>query len=101
MHRKCTLDKLLHQKDSEMKINITRALVAGYREDGARVNILPGIYEAEITNHLFPNTTSDEMAIQVNSALRDKPLLIRCSEYDNEIDWADKPNGANGAEIFI
>ena len=71
----------------EYKIEVLSNLLAGYRKNGSRINILRGVYSATLTKHYFSKYESTENALCIVGADGNDSLHIRCIEYSNEIDW--------------
>ena len=69
--------------------------LAGYSHTGARLVVVRGDYEAQLTEHMFPQGVVPERALEIGNSHGALPLFVKCAEYTIEIDWDTFPEGAH------
>ncbi|MEX3960107.1 hypothetical protein AB4Y31_29325 [Trinickia sp. EG282A] len=69
--------------------------LAGYDAGGQRINVLKGDYDARLVEHLFPQDAVPQAALEISRAHGPNPLFVKCTEYTNEVEWGQFPDGGH------
>jgi hypothetical protein len=69
--------------------------LAGYNAGGQRINVVKGDYDAHLVENLFPQDAVPHAALEISGAHGPNPLFVKCTDYTNEIEWDQFPDGGH------
>jgi hypothetical protein len=74
--------------------------LAAFNVAGQRLRVVSGDYEARLTDYQFPQENAPEPALEISGAedRTGNSLFVKCSEYHNDIEWNNFPDG--GGRLF-